>query len=75
MPEVAERFYMIFVEGQRPPTYQHGNLQNAVEEASRLARIPENIGRKVFILETIQCLRSNPLPVDNIKIESPLVPF
>ena len=40
-------FYMVFVDGEKNPTYQHATLESAVKEAKRLS---EKLNRKSYIL-------------------------
>jgi hypothetical protein len=46
-----QKFWMVWVEGTRGPTYQHLGSNEAVIEAERLARMPENTNKRVYILE------------------------
>jgi hypothetical protein len=50
-----ERFYMVYVDGRRNPEMKHATQQSAETEAERLAQIPENQGRYVYILESVAC--------------------
>ena len=60
--EIVEKFWMIYVEGQRPPVWRHFTLELASDEAERLSRLPENQGKKVFVLEAVKCCRFDPTP-------------
>ena len=57
------KFWMCFVEGNRSPERCHLTADVAQEEAIRLARIPENCGKRVYILEAINFCRVDPIPV------------
>ena len=47
-----EKFYMVWVEGTRGSAVTHKDPLEAIREAERLARLPANIGKKVYTLET-----------------------
>jgi hypothetical protein len=53
------RFWMVYVEGQRSPTFHHWTEKEARIEAERLAKLPENEGREVFVLSSIASCRYN----------------
>ena len=42
-----QHFFMVFLEGQGAPTYQHDNLLGAEQEAKRLSK---KYGKKAFVL-------------------------
>lgn len=44
-------FYMIYVEGQRGPVYQHETLESAETEAQRLV---SSVGKNAFILQPVE---------------------
>ncbi|NQT48679.1 MAG: hypothetical protein HQ578_06860 [Chloroflexi bacterium] len=48
---MASKFWMVYVQGRSLPTIQHPNRHTAINEAERLARLPENRGREAFVLE------------------------
>ncbi len=55
-------FYMLFVEGRTAPTYKHTTEADAKIEAERLAQLPANIGRKVYLLKAIlSCVVETPV--------------
>ena len=58
-----DKFFMIFVEGKRGSTYKHKTPQEVAIEAERLARLPDNLGRRVYVLNTISYCVSDVLPV------------
>ena len=45
------RFWVIWMEGGGPPTFQHWSEESAVREAERLA--VEHKGRRLFVLESV----------------------
>ncbi len=45
------RFWMCWVEGTRGSSCQHRSLKDANDEARRLALMPENQGKCVYVLE------------------------
>jgi hypothetical protein len=54
------QFYMIFVEGGQSPTYRHQTLELARLEAQRLASLPDNVGKNVFLLCSLTYVTYNP---------------
>ena len=48
------KFWYCWVENTRAPMFQHPTLASAVTESERLARLPENIGKAVIILEAVK---------------------
>ena len=56
-------FWMVWVSHKSGPTKRHPSLESAEREAVGLARLPENIGRKVYILEAIQWATAEETPV------------
>lgn len=50
-----QTFWMVYVEEQRQPVFQHGSYLSAKYEAERLARLPELKGKKVYILQATDC--------------------
>lgn len=54
-------FFMIFVEGQRGPAKKHLTYDDAVTEATRLAK--QNVGREVHILMPVEtAFQAAPMP-------------
>lgn len=53
-----EPFWMCFVQGGHPPVKVHETYDAALDEAERLAKLPDNIGREVHILVNIACIRA-----------------
>ncbi len=58
-----KKFFMLYVEGRRNPTVQHPYRHTAMQEAERLAAQTTNIGRKVYMLETVAVCEVLPGPV------------
>ena len=58
-----DRFFMLYVEGRNVPKVIHEAQPDAVREAERLARLPENRGRMVYVLETVKVCYVGPSPV------------
>ena len=49
-----DKFWNCFVEGTSGGYhYKHTTLESARQEAERLARMPSNKGRKVFVMECV----------------------
>ena len=49
-----DKFYLVYVEGEKAPMVKHSKPECACTEAERLARLPWNHGRKVYILSTVK---------------------
>lgn len=60
---MGEKFWMVFVEGQRTPSYKHHDISTAMKEAERLIGYCQNRGRKAYILESM---------LQVIEVESPV---
>ena len=61
LPE--KKFFMLKVAGKGPPTMEHPYRHHAMQEAARLAQQPANIGRKVYMLETVAICEVKPGPI------------
>ena len=61
--KLMDRFYMVWVYGKALPSVVHLDKKETEQEAERLALLPDNIGRKVFILETTSYCEVQPLPI------------
>jgi len=48
-----EKFFMLYVKGRQGPAVKHFSQEEAMAEAERLAQLPENLGKKVYLLEAI----------------------
>ena len=55
------KFWMLFVEGSNGFTYRHETPEAAETEAERLARMPSNSNKKVFVLESIEYCQTEPI--------------
>ena len=57
---MTEKFWICWVEDTNEGSYhKHPSLESAKIEAERLAEIPTNIGKEVYIMELIEvCLAS-----------------
>ena len=53
------KFWLVWVDGTRGATFKHPNVQEASNEAERLALLPENAGKQVYILEAISACAKN----------------
>jgi hypothetical protein len=56
------KFWYCWVENTRAPMFQHSTLSSAVTESERLARLPENLGKAVIILEAVKWAMVEPMP-------------
>lgn len=53
-----------FVEHSQGCNYLHPDIETARKEAERLARQPQNIGKKVYILKAVSYCEVKETPVD-----------
>jgi len=56
-------FWMVWVRGRQTPAKQHFDEASARLEAERLARLQENIGYPVHVLQRIATCRAEALAV------------
>ena len=56
MGNTENTFFMVFLEGERTPTYKHDTLESAENEAKRLAKLH---GKKAFVLVTVKSFELN----------------
>ncbi len=59
-----DTFYFCYVKGQGVLQHIHMSLEMATGEAKRLARVPENYGKKVFILQPVGYYEAIERPVE-----------
>jgi hypothetical protein len=52
-------FWMVWVDGTKTPTCKHETLQGAYNEAERIARLPDNAGKRVYLMQAIQVCTYN----------------
>ncbi len=48
-----QKFWMVWVNNRSAPAHRHPSFALAPLEADRLARIPENANKKVYVLESL----------------------
>jgi len=58
------KFWMVWVNKTPTTQHRHPMLKLAQDEAERLAKLPENIGKKVYVLEAVNWCWINPKPVE-----------
>jgi len=46
-----DKFWLVWVEGTPTTEKKHPNSSSAYNEAKRVARQPQNIGKKAYVLE------------------------
>lgn len=56
-------FWMVYVSHKSSPTHRHPSKEGAMLEAIRLARLPDNVGRKVYMLEAKNYCVAEPGPL------------
>lgn len=61
---MTEKFWNCLVDGTNGGYhYKHASLDDATKEAERLARLPSNRGKKVYVLELINYCEVPETPV------------
>lgn len=68
-------FYMVYLEGEKTPTYKHENLPSATLEAQRLARTHR---KKAYILCAIKSIVINEFETEDlipVKYDDKDLPF
>ena len=56
-------FWMVFVEGKQGYKMVHLYKVDAIDECERLLRLPDNLGRKVYLMESVQVCSIEQQPV------------
>jgi len=60
-------FWMVYVDGNRGSEYKHNTYEQAKFEARRLAQIPQNLEKRVYILLAIEyAIVFNPVQFVNL---------
>jgi len=62
---------MVYVAGERTPTFTHASIDNAETEAKRLAKLLE---KKVYILASIKSIEVNEFKIEDCRADDDL-PF
>ncbi len=57
-------FFMVYLEGERTPTYKHEDVIVATTEAERLARVHR---KKAFVLCTIKSIELNEFKTEDLR--------
>lgn len=65
-------FYMVYVEGQYTPAYQHPTLSSAETEAKRLA---QTLNKKAYVLATVKSFEVNVFKVEDCRPNHDELPF
>ncbi len=60
---MPQKFFMVWLKDSPTTQYRHPTKKQAQVEADRIARLPENIGKKVYVLEAISCQYITPSPL------------
>ena len=63
-------FFMVYVDGQKAPTYKHDTEQSAVAEAKRLAKL---LNKKAYVLIAFKSYELNEFKEERIPYEQ--LPF
>jgi len=56
-------FWMVWLHDSPTTEHRHPTRESAELEADRIARLPENIGRKVYVLEALDYRFSEATPL------------
>jgi len=51
---MPQKFFMVWVHDTPTTEMRHPSYQLAFQEADRIARLPQNRGKKVYVLEAIE---------------------
>jgi len=65
-------FFMVYVQGERNPTYKHNDLVFAETEAKRLAKLT---GKEATVLCSIKTFKLNEFEVTDNRPENDDLPF
>lgn len=65
-------FFMVFLEGERTPTYKHETIESAETEAKRLAKL---YGKKAFVLCSLKSFEVNEFTVEDCRPDMYDLPF
>lgn len=63
-----KKFWMVYLEGQRPPQYKHGTYESALKEAKRLAKEHD---LRAYILETVKTVELELFKIEDTEEPSP----
>jgi len=55
MAMTPQKFWMVWVDSTPTTEHRHPSYQLASEEADRVARQAKNMGKKVYVLEAVEC--------------------
>lgn len=67
-----EPFYMVYLEGGNTPAFKHNDLENAENEAKRLAKIHE---KKAFVLCSIKSIEIVKFKIEDCRPYGEDLPF
>jgi len=57
-----QRFWMIWVQATPKTNHRHPTYEQARQEADRLAMLPENYGKNVYILQAVDYRKYDGMP-------------
>jgi len=65
-----QKFFMVWLKDSPTTTKRHPDYGSAWTEANRVARMPQNIGKKVYVLEAMdyRCVEEYPLTYNVLSI-------
>lgn len=67
-----QHFFMVFLEGERTPTYRHSTLDGAETEAKRLSK---QYGKKSFVLCSLKSFEINEFTIKDCRPDIDDLPF
>ena len=63
-----KKFWMVYLEGQKPPQYKHGSYESALKEAKRLA---QTYDKEEYILETTKTVKCELFKIEDTEEPAP----
>ena len=68
---MPQKFWMVWVHNTPTTNRRHPSYESARQEAERVVRQPNNVGRKVYILEAVNYCYVDVMPITWIAWEHP----
>ena len=65
---MPKKFWMVWVQSTPTTERRHTSIEGAHREADRVARQPQNVGSKVYVLEAIDCRYIETTPLSRIEL-------
>ncbi len=68
----TQNFFMVYVEGQQPPSFKHTTIESAETEAKRLTKL---LGKKAFVLCTLKSFEVYEFKIEDCRPNVDDLPF